>query len=259
MATRGLIIAARMRSTAMGESGTTASFGRAFGARTSERGLPDETVSRAKAVRQAHSKAIVVSARRDRGRGRTLAPTSSGCSSRCQAPGMACRLIVTLPITDDGPDVDAIYEDVGELDGSSRAGLKALYSDARKRAAVAAGIGAYLYTSLEAVVLAIGPHPRQVQCVRRQGKSDLLVLSPETEQWLRRGYETRMSAGAVLRDLGEILVHGELERGIGQGEVADQAAQPAGEPAAAEPAGPAAIGHGEVVAVDFGDLGPAAA
>ena len=172
---------------------------------------------------------------------------------------LACRLIVTLPVEEGGPDVDAVYEDLGEMDAGSLAGVKALYSDARKRAAVAAGIGAYLYTSLEAVVLPIGPHPRQVQCVRRQGKSDLLVLSPETEQWLRHGYETRMSTGAVLRDLGEILAHGEPERGIGQGEVADQAAQPAGEPAAAESAGAAANGHGEVVTVDFGDLGPAAA
>jgi hypothetical protein len=105
------------------------------------------------------------------------------------------------------------------------AGIKALYSDARKRAAVAAGIGAYLYTSLEAVVLPIGPHPRQVQAIRRQGKSDLLVLSAETKQWLRNGYATRMSTAAVRRDLGEILAHGEPENGIGQGEVADQAAQ----------------------------------
>ena len=172
---------------------------------------------------------------------------------------LACRLIVTLPVEEGGPDVDAVYEDLGEMDSGSLAGVKALYSDARKRAAVAAGIGAYLYTSLEAVVLPIGPHARQVQCIRRQGKSDLLVLSPETEQWLRHGYQTRMSTEAVRRDLGEILAHGEPENGIGQGEVADQAAQPASEPPAAEPAAPASNGHGEVVTVDFGDLGPAAA
>ena len=171
---------------------------------------------------------------------------------------LACRLIVTLPAEEGGPDVDAVYE-VGEMDQGSFAGVKALYSDARKRAAVAAGIGAYLYTSLEAVVLPIGPHPRQVQTIRRQGKGDLLVLSPETEQWLRHGYQTRMSTEAVRRDLGEILAHGEPENGIGQGEVADQAAQPASEPPAAEPASPATNGHGEVVTVDFGDLGPAAA
>src|SRR5437588_3784406 len=42
---------------------------------------------------------------------------------------MACRLIVGLPISERGQDVEAVYEDVGEMDGASRAGLKALYSD----------------------------------------------------------------------------------------------------------------------------------
>ena len=73
---------------------------------------------------------------------------------------LACRLHVTLPEQVGGPDVDAVYEDVGELDAGSLAGLKALYSDARKRAGVAAGIGAYLYTALAAVVLPIGPGDR---------------------------------------------------------------------------------------------------
>ena len=172
---------------------------------------------------------------------------------------LVCRLIVTLPVQEGGPDVEAVYEDLGEMDCGSLAGLKALYSDARKRAAVAAGIGAYLYTSLEAVVLPIGPHARQVQAIRRQGKSDLLVLSAETEEWLRHGYQTRMSTEAVRRDLGEILAHGEPETGIGQGEVADQAAQPSSEPHVSEASSPASNGHGEVVTVDFGDLGPAAA
>jgi hypothetical protein len=179
---------------------------------------------------------------------------------------LACRLVVTLPVEAGGPDVEAVYEDLGEMDSGSFAGLKALYSDARKRAGVAAGIGAYLYTALEAVVLPIGPNVKQVQCIRRPPKSDLLLLSPETEEWLRHGYVTRMSTEAVRRDLGVMLAHGEPENGIGQGEVADQAAQPAGEPSAAEqpapePTRPAGNGNGngEVVTVDFGDLGPAAA
>jgi hypothetical protein len=108
-------------------------------------------------------------------------------------------------------------------------------------------------------VLPIGPHPRQVQAIRRQGKSDLLVLCAETEQWLRHGYQTRMSTDAVRRDLGEMLAHGEPETGIGQGEVADQAAQPASDPPASDAGRPASNGHGEVVSIDFGDLGPAAA
>jgi hypothetical protein len=135
---------------------------------------------------------------------------------------MACRLIVSLPVSGEGPDVEALYEDLGELDPGSRAGLKALYSDARKRAAVAAGIGAYLYTALEPVVLPIGPKERQVKLIRRAGRADVLALSPATEEWLRRGYERRMNTPAVRRDLGEMLTHGEPESGMGQGEAAEQ-------------------------------------
>ena len=192
---------------------------------------------------------------------------------------MACRLIVTPPITEGGPDVEATYQDVGEMDGASRAGLKALYSDARKRAAVAAGIGAYLYTALEPVVLPIGPNDRQVQLIRRSGKPDMLALSPGTEQWLRHGYLQRMNTDAVRRDLGEILAHGEPERGMGQGEAAEQPAEQSpgqafwdgeldtqaetpseGADTAAEPAAPAGPEQGNgVVVVDFRGLGPDAA
>jgi hypothetical protein len=189
---------------------------------------------------------------------------------------MACRLIITLPIQDGGLDAEAVYEDAGEMDGASRAGLKALYSDARKRAAVAAGIGAYLYTALEPVVLPIGPKDRQVQVIRRSGKADVLALSPATEQWLRHGYHQRMSTEAVRRDLGEILAHGEPERGMGQGEAAEQAAeqstaqafwegdlQPVQPERAEDGAGEAADGSPQepsqgngVVVVDFRGLGP---
>ena len=192
---------------------------------------------------------------------------------------MLCRLIVTLPITEGGPDVGAVYEDVGEMDGASRAGLKALYSDARTRAAVAAGIGAYLYTALEPVALPIGPNDRQVQLIRRSGRPDMLVLSPGTEQWLRHGYQQRMSTEAVRRDLGEILSHGEPERGMGQGEAAEQAPEQSpgqafwdGELAAEQAERPdeaaahdaAADGATEpkgngLVVVDFRGLGPDAA
>jgi hypothetical protein len=174
---------------------------------------------------------------------------------------IACRLTITLPVEVGGADVDAVYEDVGEMDAGSFAGLKALYSDARKRAGVAAGIGAYLYTSLAPVVLPIGPGDRQVQSIRRQGKSDLLAISAATEQWLRQGYEARMDTPAVKRDLGEILAHGEPETGMGQGEAAE-ATQPPNDTAetpAADPT-PGAEGNGTgVVSVDFGGLGPAAA
>jgi len=177
---------------------------------------------------------------------------------------LACRLTITLPAEPGGPDVEAIYEDVGEMDASSFAGLKALYSDARKRAGVAAGIGAYLYTALAPVVLPIGPGDRQVQSIRRgQGKPDLLAISPATEQWLRQGYEARMNTPAVTRDLGAILAHGEPETGMGQGEAAE-AHQPPTEAfnpelAAAAPTAEAEGNGKGVVSVDFGGLGPAAA
>ena len=174
---------------------------------------------------------------------------------------LACRLTITLPVEFGGPNLDAVYEDVGEMDAGSFAGLKALYSDARKRAGVAAGIGAYLYTALAPVVLPIGPGDRQVQAIRRgQGKSDLLSISSATEQWLRQGYEARMNTPAVRRDLGVILAHGEPETGMGQGEAAETSqpsADPPEPPAAAQPS-PGADGNG-VVTVDFGGLGPAAA
>jgi hypothetical protein len=180
---------------------------------------------------------------------------------------LACRLNITLPIAQGDEPVDAVYDDIGEMDAGSPAGLKALYSDARKRAAVAAGIGAYIYTALADVVLPIGPGIRQVQAIRRQGRSDLLVLHPATEQWLRDGYRTRISTDAVRRDLGEILAHGEPETGMGQGEAADRAADPGAapgpdaEPATNTPAGapePAGADGNGVVTVDFGGLGPTA-
>jgi hypothetical protein len=172
---------------------------------------------------------------------------------------LACRLTITLPVEEGGQPVDAVYSDIGEMDAGSLAGLKALYSDARKRAAVAAGIGAYLYTALAPVVVKIGNQPRQVHAIRRPGKPDLLVLTPETEQWLRHGYQARMHTEAVRRDLGEMLGHGEPEIGMGQGEAADitTTADPDPLPAATPAAAPAATGDGgEVVAVDFAALGP---
>jgi hypothetical protein len=185
----------------------------------------------------------------------------AGGEGRVRRIYLACRLTITLPERDGGRIVEAVYEDVGELDPGSLAGGRALYSDARKRAAVDAGIGAYLYTALAPVVLPIGPGPHQVQAIRRAGKSDLLVLSAETEQWLRDGYRARMHTNAVRRDLGPILSHGEPDDGMGQGESGEHAASPALEPAA-EPSSSAANeqhnGAGDLVAVDFTGLGPAA-
>src|SRR4051794_19138689 len=196
--------------------------------------------------------------------GDLLAATANGPPRRRLY--LACRLHVTLPHELNGPGAEVVYEDVGELDAGSLAGLKALYSDARKRAGVAAGIGAYLYTALAALVLPIGPADRQVQCIRRSGKSDLLILSPATDAWLREGYRARMHTATVLRDLGATLAHGEPDDGIGQGESTDAAAHPSSEPPdthvstppepAGVPNGHAGNGSGELVTIDFGGLGP---
>ena len=76
----------------------------------------------------------------------------------------------------------------------------------------------------------IGPSDRQVQCVRRSGRNDLL--------------------------------------GIGQGETTETAARPGVKPPAVEPVaqsettaapnGHGTNGDGELVTIDFGGLGPAA-
>ncbi len=193
-----------------------------------------------------------------------------GAAAGAKKRYMTCKLIITLPINHRAHEVEAVYEDVGELEVGSPAGLKALYSDARKRAAVAAGIGAYLYTSLQPMALPIGPEDRQVQVRRGRHGEDLLVLSPTTEAWLRERYAEEISADAVRRDLGGILGHGEPERGGGQGEAAEQSSDEP-ESTAAETTGEAerttagsngqhaqAPGNGLVV-VDFSGRGPDAA
>jgi hypothetical protein len=72
-----------------------------------------------------------------------------------------------------------------------------------------------------------------------------------------------MNTDAVRRDLGAILVHGEPETGMGQGDAAE-ADQAAAETAATEavttsPQAAAGEETNGVVAIDFGGLGPAAA
>ena len=107
-----------------------------------------------------------------------------------------------------------------------------------------------------------------MQLIRRSGKPDTLALSAATEQWLRDGYEQRIGTEAVKRDLGEILAHGEPERGMGQGEATEQPAEaPGTDPAHAtgerdgdRRAEPSDRSNGNgVVVVEFGGPGPEAA
>lgn len=120
---------------------------------------------------------------------------------------LICRLTVTLPREAGGPDVEVTYEDVGEADTTVSHPVKALYSDARKRAAAAAGIGTYLYTMLpEATLPAAGG--RVAQAVDGE-----LVLTAAATRTLREKYREQMSHSRVVDELGEVLQHGEPDDG----------------------------------------------
>ena len=142
------------------------------------------------------------------------------------------------------------------------------------------GIGAYLYTALQPVVLPLGPEDRQVQVVPGRGGEDGLALSAATEEWLREGYARQMNTVAARRDLGQVLSHGEPGCGMGQGEVdEEEATRPPGEAfwngeLPAEPVnsgdervreasesspGEGGSTHNGVVHVDFSGRGPEAA
>ena len=196
-----------------------------------------------------------------------LHPAQAGEGRAARRRYLACRLTLTLPLTEGGPDVEAAYEDIGEMDAGSLAGLKALYSDARKRAAVAAGIGAYLFTALESVVLPIGPGPRHVQAIRRPGKSDLLVLSARDRgvaaPRLPRAHELRRRPPRPRRDPRPRRTRdrhrpGRERRAARPGRrSARRRDAPRPTPARRATAARNGNGAGELVAVDFGGLGPA--
>lgn len=120
---------------------------------------------------------------------------------------LICRLTVTLPREAGGPDVEVTYEDVGEADTTVRHPVKALYSDARKRAAAAAGIGTYLYTVLPDTTLpANGGHVANAI----DGE---LVLTSTAIRGLREQYREKVSSSTVTDELGEVLQHGEPDDG----------------------------------------------
>ena len=179
------------------------------------------------------------------GRWRMSSPRSTAtCSPRPPTASrarlyLACRLHRhAARATPAAPTSTPSTRTSARCDAGSLAGLKALYSDARKRAAVAAGIGAYLYTALAAVVLPIGPGARQVQCDPPLGQERPARALRRHRAWLRDGYRARMNTDAVLRDLGAILAHGEPDDGIGQGESTDAAARSRREPRRRRPPPP---------------------
>ncbi|MDW5593007.1 hypothetical protein VSS74_01570 [Conexibacter stalactiti] len=120
---------------------------------------------------------------------------------------LICRLTVTLPREAGGPDVDVMYEDVGEAGTTVRHPVKALYSDARKRAAAAAGIGTYLYTVLPETTL-----PANGGRVANAIDGEL-VLTSTAITGLRERYREQVARAAVTDELGEVLQHGEPDDG----------------------------------------------
>jgi hypothetical protein len=167
---------------------------------------------------------------------------------------LACRLTITLPHEPEGPDIDAVYEDIGAMDSGNFEGLKTLYSDARKRVAAATGIGAYLNTCLNQVILpqvnarqvdehtnvaglVLAVWPEETEGRRRPQ----LVIPPSTQARLRDGYRRRIETDAIKRDIGTVLSHGEPEpdsarhEGAVEQEAAHQAAGQPGEVVVALP------------------------
>jgi len=154
-----------------------------------------------------------------------VAPNGVPLAAEIPPPGARMYLLgtltVRLPHEEGGPDVEVVYQDVGEIDAGRSDALKALYSDARKRSAVPAGIGAYLYTSMPRIVLPIvsalpAPPPDANPHVLLQGET--LTLPAATERWLRTKYDEFVKSAEDL--LGEVLRHGE----------ADESAEIVGEP-----------------------------
>jgi len=84
---------------------------------------------------------------------RPFAPGALGFRAMTKKLYLACRLISTLPVLEAAPDIEAVYEDIGDMDAGSFAGAQsALLGRAQARRS-RSGIGAYLYTALESVVL----------------------------------------------------------------------------------------------------------
>lgn len=142
---------------------------------------------------------------------------------------LICRLTVTLPREAGGPDVDVTYEDVGEADTVASHPVKALYSDARKRAAAAAGIGTYLYTTLPETDLSAGAAVGQVA---RAADGELALTAVATRH-LRESYKQQVTTAAMREEFGEILAHGEPHDGPAD---PDRTAPPRADQTSAAPA-----------------------
>jgi hypothetical protein len=88
-------------------------------------------------------------------------------------------------------------------------GLKGLYSDALKRAAVHFGVGASLY-AVPGLVLAARDNAGWFRVVQREGGGPQFYLNDAGEQELRRRYRLWLDTLGI-RDFGEPLDHGDVE------------------------------------------------
>ena len=91
------------------------------------------------------------------------------------------------------------------------------------------------------------------------GVSVVLMLQERTIADKMDRQLTHRGAARSITALGSMLAHGEPDSEMGQGESTEQAAQGAEAPATSAPAEPTSgpgNGHGALVSVDFGNLGP---
>lgn len=118
---------------------------------------------------------------------------------------LECRLAIVLPVVPNGPPTAAVYADVGDQDrrdpGSRGAPtVKAVYSDALKRAAASAGIATYLYTG-QAKKLLGDEYTYKVR--------NATFLTEAAETLLRTGYRNWCQRPETIAAFGEMLAHGE--------------------------------------------------
>jgi hypothetical protein len=124
--------------------------------------------------------------------------------------GLLCKLTVC----------GVTRQDVGVADSKAEGGIKALYSDALKRAGVKFGIGACMY-ALPRMWASLDGCRTQV----KNGETKIVGLKPETETRLRQQY-TAWLAGEGGERFGEPLDHGDAPDAIGDHDAADAPAEP---------------------------------
>jgi hypothetical protein len=157
--------------------------------------------------------------------GRPAKPTSALVVTYIDARLVVDRLNLIVPAAWQD-DYDAVGERrlrctlwVGELrrrDVGEGTSLKALYSDALKRAAVKFGVGVSLYATPR-MVLKITDDPAPLKSIRGEGGKPGLGLTPAGERRCRELY-TRWLNEAGQEHFGDALEHGDVVNAVGEAE-----------------------------------------